>query len=137
MKHFTIEELCHSNTARQKGIDNISTPEIRQNLETLILRLLDPVRSEWGSPITVTSGYRCPELNRAVGGAVSSQHMKGEAADITAGNREKNRRLFEQITRMAQTGQLRFDQLIDEKNYQWIHVSYRADGNRNQILHLQ
>lgn len=137
MKHFTIEELCRSNTARQKGIDNIPTPEIRQKLETLILRLLDPVRSEWGSPITVTSGYRCPELNRAVGGAVSSQHMKGEAADITAGNREKNRRLFEQITRMAQTGQLRFDQLIDEKNYQWIHVSYRADGNRNQILHLQ
>lgn len=137
MKHFTIEELCRSNTARQKGIDNIPTPEIRQKLETLILRLLDPVRSEWGSPITVTSGYRCPELNRAVGGAVSSQHMKGEAADITAGNREKNRRLFELIARMAQTGQLRFDQLIDEKNYQWIHVSYRADGNRNQILHLK
>ena len=80
----------------------------------------------------MTSGFRSPRLNEAVGGVPSSQHVKGEAADITVGNPEDNRKLFELI----RTSGLAFDQLIDERNYTWLHVSY-SDNNRKQIVHLK
>ncbi|WP_226387208.1 D-Ala-D-Ala carboxypeptidase family metallohydrolase [Gallalistipes aquisgranensis] len=80
----------------------------------------------------MTSGFRSPRLNEAVNGVPSSQHVKGEAADITVGNPEDNRKLFELI----RTSGLAFDQLIDERNYTWLHVSY-SDNNRKQILHLK
>ncbi len=137
MKYFTIEELCASETARRRGIDNTPPPEICERLRRLIERLLDPIRTAWGSPITVNSGYRCPKLNTAVGGAPTSQHMKGEAADITAGSPADNKRLFDKILEMQATGKLAFDQLIDESGYRWIHISYRAGKNRNQTLHLK
>ena len=102
------------------------------NLKALADNVLDPLREWYGKPITVNSGYRCPQLNRLVGGAASSQHLKGEAADITAGSKEANRKLFDYIK-----SHLPFDQLIDEKNYSWVHVSYKRDGNnRKQILKL-
>ena len=86
-----------------------------------------------GKPIGVNSGYRSPALNAAVGGAAASQHMKGEAADITTGSVADNLRLFERIAASA----IPFDQLIDENRGRWIHISYRADGkNRRQVLHL-
>ena len=84
------------------------------------------------STITVNSGYRCPELNAAVKGSKTSQHMKGEAADIDTGDRQQNKLLFEYIRK-----NLPYDQLIDESNFAWVHVSYRADGdNRMQVLKL-
>lgn len=74
MKYFSIKELCDSNTARQRGIKNDPTPEIERNLTALVDKVLDPLREAWGGPITVNSSYRCPALNRAVGGVASSQH---------------------------------------------------------------
>ena len=136
MHHFTISELCRSATAAQKGIDNTPSPDIRQKLQTLIEELLDPVREAWGGTMTVNSGYRCPALNRAVGGVATSQHQKGEAADLNAGNPAKNKMLFDKIVDMQKAGLIQFDQLIDEANYQWVHISYRKGNNRNQILHL-
>ena len=132
MKYFTIHELTHSDTAHQKGIDNTPPPAIKVKLTSLINNLLDPIREAWGGPITVNSGYRCPVLNKAVGGASTSQHQKGEAADITVGSPELNRRLFDLIA----TGDFDFDQLIDESHYSWIHISFAAGKNRHQILHL-
>lgn len=80
----------------------------------------------------MNSGYRCPQLNRMVGGKPTSQHLKGEAADITAGSKEENRKLFAYIR-----ANLTFDQLIDEKNFSWVHVSFKRNGeNRKQIIHL-
>ncbi len=131
-KYFTIEELTRSAVAEARQIDNRPTSPIRLKLEQLIDRCLDPIRECWGGPITVNSGFRCPVLNRAVGGASSSQHMKGEAADITAGSPEENRQLFEMIV----SGDFSFDQLIDESHYAWIHISYADGKNRKQILHL-
>ena len=132
MKYFTIHELTHSDTAHQKGIDNTPPPAIKVKLTSLINNLLDPIREAWEDPITVNSGYRCPVLNKAVGGASTSQHQKGEAADITVGSPELNRQLFDLIT----TGDFDFDQLIDESHYSWIHISFAAGKNRHQILHL-
>ncbi len=132
MKYFTIHELTHSDTAHQKGINNTPPPAIKVKLTSLINNLLDPIREAWGSPISVNSGYRCPVLNKAVGGVSTSQHQKGEAADITVGSPELNRQLFDLIAK----GDFDFDQLIDESNYSWVHISYSAGKNRHAILHL-
>lgn len=132
MKYFTIHELTHSDTAHQKGIDNTPPPAIKVKLTSLINNLLDPIREAWGGPITVNSGYRCPVLNKAVGGASTSQHQKGKAADITVGSPELNQQLFDLIAK----GDFDFDQLIDESHYSWIHISFAAGKNRHQILHL-
>lgn len=128
---FTKSELTRSDTARTLKIDNTPTPEASAALDALMWNVLDPIRRMWGKPIIVNSGYRCPKLNAAIGGSATSQHMKGEAADITAGDPTKNKELFDMIAQSA----IPFDQLIDEKNYRWIHVSYRPNGRRN-ILHL-
>lgn len=133
-KYFTFKELTGSETAKHLGICNSRLPlEAAVRLDQLMDYLLDPVRVMWGAPVFVTSGYRCPELNTAVGGAVGSQHVKGEATDITTGSREGNRKLFDMIV----ASELEFDQLIDECNYLWLHLSYRMNKNRRQVLHLK
>ena len=115
-------------------------PAVRQKLQTLIDELLDPLRRAWGQPIRVSSGYRCPELNRAVGGVANSQHQTGEAADLTTGTATQNRQLFARIIEMQQSGRLDFDQLIWERGSaagpDWIHLSYRRGSNRRQVLYL-
>lgn len=132
MKHFTIGELCASSTADARGIKNTPMLQETGNLLALADNVLDPLREWYGKPIYVNSGYRCPQLNRMVGGKPTSQHLKGEAADITAGSKEENRKLFAYIR-----ANLTFDQLIDEKNFSWVHVSFKRNGeNRKQILHL-
>ena len=136
MKYFTIEELCASDVARVRNIPNHPTSEARENLTRLIDRALDPIREAWGGPVTVTSGFRAQLLNKAVGGVKNSQHLSGEAADITVGSQADNRRLFELVVSLQKEGKIAFDQLIDESNYAWVHISYRQGRNRNQILHL-
>lgn len=115
------------------GLNNWPVPyEIWYNLQALCTAVLEPARKFIGLPIKVNSGYRSEAVNKAVGGAKNSQHMVGEAADITLGSKELNKKLFEWMQHNVE-----YDQLIDEKNYQWIHVSYkRAEKNRMQILHL-
>ena len=131
MKYFTIKELTNSSTAKKLGIDNTPTPEIRVKLNTLI-SALDKIREQYGKPIIVTSGYRCPELNRAVGGVNSSQHVKGEAADLVGRNDDETRKIFEKAKAFGQ-----FDQLLYEKNSKgniWVHISYKASGNRTMCI---
>lgn len=132
MKHFTLKEMCRSNVAEVRRIENKPDAIQEKALTALVDNVLDPLRERFGRPIIINSGFRSKDLNRAVGGAATSQHMKGEAADIYAGTKEGNRELFEIIRKY-----LPFDQLINENDYNWIHVSYRADGkNRSQILKL-
>lgn len=133
MKYFTVEELTRSTTASQRGIDNSPNSIQATNLSLLVEKVLDPLREAYGAPITVNSGFRSPELNKAVKGANNSQHTKGEAADITVGSKTGNMKLFNLIRDLR----LPFDQLIDEKAFSWIHVSYRHGNNRGQILHLK
>lgn len=129
MEYFTIEEMCYSQTASRRGIANVPNAEQRANLEKLVINVLDPLRRKYGHPIRVNSGFRSATLNRAVGGAQTSQHLKGEAADISAGSRIENKKLF-QMLRDSNN----FDQLIDENDFQWVHVSFRAGKNRRQVL---
>lgn len=131
MKYFTIKELTKSLTAEVKGIDNTPTPEIESNLTSLVDNILDPLRELYGKPITVNSGYRCPAVNKAVGGSATSDHVKGFAADITGGSKEENERLFNIIKH-----NFHFSQLIDEKNFSWVHVSYNPNNLKNQTLKL-
>lgn len=130
MKWFTIDELCRSETAQRKGINNTPTDNVRKNLTALVDNVLDPLRDWYGKPIYVNSGYRCPALNKAVGGVANSQHLTGQAADIDTNNTAENRKLMKHIEE-----NLDFDQLIWENGGAWVHVSYRSDGkNRRQVL---
>lgn len=131
MKHFTIEEMTKSSTATAKGIDNTPSKDIEDKLQKLIEAVLDLLREWYGKPIRVNSGYRCEALNEAIGGSKTSQHCLGEAADITAGSKEENKKLFEYIK-----DNLPFDQLINESDFSWIHVSYREGRLRKQVLAL-
>lgn len=132
MKYFTIEEMTESSTAKAKDIDNTPSQEILAKLQKLIEAILDPLREWYGKPIKVNSGYRCEALNKVVGSkANNSQHLYGEAADITAGSKEENKKLFEYIK-----DNLPFDQLINESDFSWIHVSYREGRLRKQVLVL-
>lgn len=133
-KYFSIAELTKSSTAIKKKINNTPTKEVEKNLNQLIDNILDPLREAWGQPIIVGSGYRCEALNKAVGGAAHSQHKLGQAADIhtKSDSREDNKKLFELIKQLK----LPFDQLINEYNYNWIHVSY-SPRNRRQILNIK
>lgn len=136
-KNFTLEELIYSNTANSRNIDNSPSEEIIDNLESLAKNVLQPIRDKYGKAINITSGYRCKELNKAVGGVSNSQHCTGNAADIDVGDKEDNKKLFQLIENMVKNKEIIVDQLLDEARYTWIHVSYRNDGNnRNQILHL-
>ena len=130
MIYFTIQELTRSATARRLDIDNTPPANAVIALHELVDQVLDPLRKAWGRPIHVNSGYRCPELNKIVGGTPYSQHQRGEAADITVGNRSDNRRLLALIKRLD----LPVDQCIDEKGCRWIHVSHRTGRNRRMYM---
>lgn len=134
-RYFTLRELTASATAARLGIAN--TPNLAQvhNLNALVEKVLDPLRHAYGKPIHVNSGFRSAALNKAVGGAKNSEHLcngMSAAADITGGSPAENRKLF----KLAQELRLPFRQLIDEKNYKWIHVSYNPYDVRRQVLHL-
>lgn len=131
-KYFTIGELCKSDVAVEKRITNTPDNTTIERMNALMEECLDKVREMWGKPIGVNSGYRSYELNKAVGGAKNSQHLRGEAADITTGTKENNRKLFDLIV----ASDIPFDQLIDESDYKWLHLSYCTDYNRKQVLHL-
>lgn len=134
MKYFTIEELCQSETADKLKIDNTPSEEIKKNLETLVDCLLDPLREAWGSPIIINSGYRCPILNKAVGGSKTSSHMSGWSVDM----RPKNGKMEEFKKFVVQFIKTRFwDQCILEKSgdVEWVHLSlYNNSGKQRKMI---
>lgn len=130
MKYFTIFELSVSVVAQRFGMDNTPPVHVMHNLEKLTRQLLDPARELWGKPLVVTSGYRCKELNRMIGGVSNSQHLTGCAADIvTLGN---NRMQNYQLYLMIKNSGLPYDQLIAEDCQHlvcgWVHVSFDPLG---------
>lgn len=129
--HFKYEEFERSSKAKELGIDNrIPSDKIRYAIRILVLNLLQPLRDQLKRPLVVVSGYRCPSLNRAIGGSVSSQHMKGEAADVYCKNALEALLLVQIVLRHC----LPFDQLILYKSH--LHLSFKANGpQRHQVLY--
>lgn len=151
MKHFTLQEFTASATARAQKLDNTPMPEHRANLEMLAAMLLDPLREAWavrctqeawGTPaLTITSGYRGFQLNQAVGGAASSAHCVGFAADTVPVNGRLKE--YKDFCREFLTGRA-FDQLISEDEDaagvpRWLHIAYkdRQGGQRRQLLTMR
>ena len=132
-ENFTLEELICSATADHRKIQNVPDSTHIYNLSRLCSAILQPVRNKFGDPIKVTSGFRCEALNKIVGGASTSQHLRGEAADIVC---QDNRKLWQTILGMIESGELVVGQLIDEKNLRWIHISLPTSKHQNQVLKL-
>lgn len=129
--NFTLSEITHSNTAKRLGIDNAPNKEDLQNIKNLIRVLIQPMRDALG-PIRISSGYRSPKLNSAIGGSNKSQHCKGEALDLQFWEKGKmnNKKIYDWIIDSG----LEFDQMINEFDFAWIHLSLKCEGNRKQIL---
>lgn len=132
-KYFTLAEMCASATATAKGFANNPSADEVECLRLLCANVLDPLREAMGTPIYISSGYRCQALNKAVGGVTNSQHVKGQAADINIrGDTMFGKRVFNYIK-----GHLPFDQLIWEHTkagVYWVHVSFNANNNRRQVI---
>ena len=130
-KNFTLKEMYESTTAIRLGIDNTPSDIVVKNLLLLCQKVLQPLRDHMNETIKVSSGYRCPDLNKRIGGSKTSQHCFGQAADISCG--ERTAELFYYIK-----NNLIFDQLIwefgDDHNPNWVHVSYSSTNNRKECL---
>lgn len=133
MRYFSIRELTKSQVAKQFNIDNTPNEEQTKNLTNLVEYILDPLREAYGKPIIVTSGFRSEELNRRIKGSKTSQHRIGQAADIRTieDTPEENKKLYDLVLSLN----LPFDQLINEYNFDWVHVSY-SPKHRKQILKI-
>lgn len=134
-KHFELSEFLTSSTARQKSIENLPSWDVIEHLNELAL-FLDDLREEWGSSITVTSGFRNKALNKAVGGVESSVHQIGFAADLVPGNGKFKE--FVECVKKWLVGK-NFDQCIIErsKKSQWVHLSlYNNKHQQRKMVFL-
>lgn len=127
-ENFSYREFEHSDTAERKGITNvITTVAVRDSIKALVDDVLQPLRTAWGKPLSINSGYRCPELNSEVGGVPTSQHVKGEAADVAC---ETPR----ELAQLAYDLGLPYDQMILYPTF--VHFSHKLDGGqRRQVLY--
>lgn len=133
-KYFSLKELITSTEAYKRKIDNTPGEEEKAHLEEL-MEFMDSIRSAWGSAIIVTSGYRCPELNEAIGGAKKSAHQTGYAVDcVPANNRKKE--FFEFCKKYLKDRD--FDELIFERNSKgaiWCHIALKSiDGKQRKKI---
>jgi zinc D-Ala-D-Ala carboxypeptidase len=133
--HFHLSEFINSNEAKRRGINNIPPREVIDRLTDLCENVLEPIRSNFATPVKISSGYRSPELNRAIGGSMNSQHVFGMAADFEITGLDNCELAF------WVADNIEFDQLILEfhdhsvgPNDGWVHVSYDSGNNRRQIL---
>ena len=124
--NFTMSELIHSDKAVQYNINNMPDITSLDNLLNLIVYCLQPIREKIGKPMIISSGYRCPRVNKLVGGKDNSQHQKGQAADFTI----KGLSVQNIIQLIVKSG-IEYDQLINEYD-KWVHISFVKGKNRKQ-----
>ena len=133
MKYFSISEMTRSDTARRLGIDNTPSDEIKKNLTLFINTVLDPIREDWGSPIIVSSGYRCPELNKAVGGAKTSGHQYGFCADLQVKTDLRKFSCF--VKDWMKNHKMSFDELLYESSggVTWLHFCWIGKDGKQRM----
>lgn len=127
-KHFKFSEFTKSDTANRYHINNAITEwDVRDNIVALVENVLEPLREAWGGPLFINSGYRCKELNEKVGGVETSQHCKGQAADVGVTDPYA-------LAKLVQKMGLKYDQLGIYASF--VHLSYKKDGeNRKQVFY--
>lgn len=134
-KHFKLSEFTRSATASAKKIDNTPSLEVVSNLQQLCIHVLEPLREHFNCPITISSGYRCQALNKAVGGVATSQHMTGEAADIHIPDEATGKRWFVWLMDNVQFHQLIWEKSTPSSTHHWIHVAFKQNGhNAQQVI---
>lgn len=131
-KNFTLNEFTKSVSAIRNGIDNSPNAEHIRNIQLLVKYVLQPLREGLNKPIRITSGYRSEALNKAIKGSKKSQHCKGQAADLQfkVDGVMNNKMIWDKVIELD----LPFDQMINEFNYSWIHISYNEEHNRKAML---
>jgi zinc D-Ala-D-Ala carboxypeptidase len=135
-QHISLNEATKSQTALRRGIDNTPSEEVLNSMKIVAEKCFEPIRNHHGKAIGISSFYRSPELNKAIGGSRTSDHCRGRAIDIDAdiyNNGITNAEIFHWLRENVE-----FDQLIWEygtdSNPAWVHVSYRPGENRGQVL---
>ena len=131
-KNFTLQEFTKSVSAIRNGIDNSPNAEHIRNIQLLVKYVLQPLREGLNKPIRITSGYRSESLNKLIKGSKRSQHCKGQAADLQfkVDGVMNNKMIWDKVIELD----LPFDQMINEFNYSWIHISYNHEYNRKSLL---
>lgn len=129
-KHITLAEATESATALRLGIKNVPNEVELDTMKYVAENLFEPIREWYDKPIKINSFFRCIALNKAVKGSLTSGHVLGNSIDISGGNKVENKKIFDFI----KTSGLDFDQVINEYDFTWIHISLKKTGNRKQIL---
>ena len=131
-KNFTLQEFTKSVSAIRNDIDNSPNAEHIRNIQLLVKYVLQPLREGLNKPIRITSGYRSENLNKLIKGSKRSQHCKGQAADLQfkVDGVMNNKAIWDKVIELG----LPFDQMINEFNYSWIHISYNHEYNRKSLL---
>ena len=133
-ENFSLQELTKSQTAERKGIDNTPSAEHQENLKSLCTSILQPVRDHFGRVVTISSGYRSPELCVAIGSKTTSQHAKGEAADFEIFG-VSNKELADYINENLEYVQLILEYWKEsDPNSGWVHCSFSQNQKRRQYL---
>jgi zinc D-Ala-D-Ala carboxypeptidase len=129
-KHITLQEATESATALRMGINNVPNEVELEAMKYVSENLFEPIREWYNKPIKINSFYRCLALNKAVNGSKTSGHVLGNSIDISGGNKVENKKIFDFIKLSG----LNFDQVINEYDFTWVHISLKKDKNRKQIL---
>ena len=131
-KHISTAEATESATALRLGIKNVPNEAELEAMKYVAENLFEPIREWYDKPIKINSFFRCVALNKAVKGSLTSGHVLGNSIDISGGNKVENKKIFDFI----KTSGLDFDQVINEYDFTWIHLSLKKTGNRKQVLKI-
>lgn len=132
-KHISLEEATESPTALRMGIKNVPNAMELEAMKYVAENLFEPIREWYDKPIKINSFFRCVALNKAVKGSLTSGHVLGNSIDISGANKIENKKIFDFI----KTSGLNYDQVINEYDYTWIHISLKKTGNRKQLLTIK
>jgi len=130
-KYISYSEATTSQTAIRNGIKNEPNETELSNMKIVARLCFDPIREFYGKPLRVSSFFRCKALNTKIKGSKTSQHMEGKAIDIDAGSIAENKKIFDWAV-----ANLEFDQIINEFNFLWVHISFNQGKNRKQVLKI-